>query len=150
MIRIIRTNGQNQDFTDLVTLLNKDLAERDGNDHSFYAQFNGLEKIKNAVVLFEGDVPVACGAYRVYNDDTVEIKRMYVLPEQRRKGLAAQVLVALEQWAMENRYRYCILETGKRQPEAIALYKRCGYDIIPNYDQYANVENSVCMKKQLV
>jgi putative acetyltransferase len=70
-----------------------------------------------------------------------------VKPEHRKKGMAAAVLKELELWAAQENFTHCILETGKRQPEAIALYKKQGYALIPNYGQYANVENSVCMKK---
>jgi GNAT superfamily N-acetyltransferase len=81
--------------------------------------------------------------------DVVEIKRMFVLPEHRGKGIAGQILQQLEIWAAEGNNSTCILETGKKQPEAIALYKKAGYKIIPNYGQYENVENSVCMEKRI-
>ncbi|MBN8788447.1 MAG: GNAT family N-acetyltransferase, partial [Terrimonas sp.] len=55
----------------------------------------------------------------------------------------------LEQWAKELHYTACVLETGKRQPEAIRLYQKAGYTLIENFGQYKNVENSVCMKKIL-
>jgi GNAT superfamily N-acetyltransferase len=74
---------------------------------------------------------------------------MYTVPAFRGQGIAAAVLNALEQWAAELSYESCVLETGKRQPEAIALYKKSGYIIIPNYGQYAGVENSVCFRKTL-
>jgi len=53
----------------------------------------------------------------------------------------------LESWASELNFKYCVLETGKRQPEAIALYKKNGYQIIPNYGQYHGIENSICFQK---
>jgi hypothetical protein len=55
----------------------------------------------------------------------------------------------LENWAGELSYAKCILETGKRQPEAIGLYKKNGYKLIPNYGQYAEAENSLCFEKEL-
>ena len=78
---------------------------------------------------------------------TMEIKRMYVVPESRGKGLATKVVRALELWTVELGHKVCILETGKRQPEAIALYKKNGYQIIPNYGQYEGIENSICFQK---
>jgi len=74
---------------------------------------------------------------------------MYVIPEKRNKGFASEVLKELENWALELSYNKCILETGKRQPEAISLYKKNGYSNIPNYGQYSGVENSVCFQKVL-
>lgn len=149
MARIIRTNSDNQVFVQLVKHLDADLAERDGEDHSFYAQFNKIDKIKYVVVAYEGDQPVGCGAIKEYAPDTMEIKRMYTLPESRGKGIASKVLHELEVWAAELSYEKCILETGKKQPEAIGLYKKNGYQIIPNYGQYAEIENSLCFEKPI-
>jgi len=149
MITIVRTTSDNQDFVRLVRLLDADLAIRDGEEHAFYAQFNKIDKLKHVVLAYENDIPVGCGAIKEYELKTVEVKRMYVLPESRNGGIATRVLSALEEWAGELSYAKCILETGKKQPEAIALYKKNGYTPIPNYGQYANVENSVCFEKKI-
>jgi len=149
MTSLKRTNSDDTDFISLVALLDKDLAIRDGEDHGFYNQFNKIDKIKHAVVFYENDIAVGCGAFREKESDSVEIKRMYVHPDHRKKGIASQVLTELERWAAEIKYPYTVLETGKKQPEAIALYQKSGYSIIPNYPPYENVENSVCMKKTL-
>ena len=149
MIKIIRTNSDHPDFISLVRLLDADLAKRDGDEHSFYAQFNKIDKIKHAVVLHADEKPVACGAIKQYAEDIMEVKRMYTLPVYRGKGIATMVLNELEKWAVELGYAKCILETGKRQPEAISLYTRNGYVLIPNYGQYAGVENSVCFEKAI-
>jgi putative acetyltransferase len=84
-----------------------------------------------------------------YDTTTVEIKRMFVLPGYRGKGHALEIVKALEAWATEYGYKTCILETGKKQPEAINLYQKAGYAIIKNFGQYEHIENSVCMKKHL-
>ena len=149
MISLIRTNSDNHDFIDLVKNLDAELAERDGIDHSFYSQFNKISKIKYVVLAYENDTPLACGAIKEYDTSTMEVKRMYVSPELRGKGIAAEVLFALENWAKELSYVKCVLETGKRQPEAIRLYEKCGYSRIPNYGQYIGIENSVCFEKKL-
>lgn len=149
MLKIIRTNSDNEDFVKLVRLLDKELSIRDGNEHGFYAQFNKLDAIKHAVVIYQNDVAIGCGAFKEYNSPTAEIKRMYVLEDYRGKGLAVEILAELEKWALETGYRKAILETGLKQPEAIRLYQKCGYLQIPNYGQYVGVENSVCMEKSL-
>ena len=149
MIKITRTNSDNPDFIQLVKLLDADLARRDGSDHSFYAQFNKIDTIKHAVVAYENEIPVGCGAIKEFSPAAMEVKRMYTLPEQRGKGIATIILAELEKWAVELKYEKCVLETGKRQPEAIDLYKKNGYQIIPNYGQYAEVENSVCFEKKI-
>ena len=149
MIRLIRTDSDNQDFIELVKKLDADLAERDSDDHLFYDQFNKVDKIKYVVVAYENDNAMGCGALKEYTSTTMEIKRMYTSPESRGKGIASKVLADLEIWATELSCEKCILETGKRQPEAIGLYKKNGYKIIPNYSQYAEIENSVCFEKEL-
>ena len=149
MIRIERTDSGNEDFVKLVRELDRDLAERDGDEHDFYAQFNKIAHLKNVVLAYDGAVPVGCGAFKEIAPGTVEVKRMYVPPEFRGQGIASQVLRELETWAAGQSYQTCVLETGKRQPEAIRLYEKNGYALIPNYGQYAGVENSVCFEKRL-
>ena len=149
MTTIIRTSSDNTHFKNLVALLDADLAERDGEDNAFYAQFNGIEQLNNCVVLYVDDNPIACGAFKQFNKVAVEIKRMYVLPEHRGKGLASRLLLALESWAKELNYSNTVLETGLRQPEAIALYKKNNYTIIENYPPYEHMANSVCFRKVL-
>jgi putative acetyltransferase len=148
-LNIVRANSENTDFRELVTELDKDLAIRDGDDHAFYSQFNKIDKIKYAIVAFENDEPVGCGAFKEYEPGTVEIKRMYVKPQKRGKGIAITILNELQQWAKEIGYQQCILETGQNQPEAITLYKKNGFTVTPNYGQYKNIENSICFKKVL-
>jgi putative acetyltransferase len=149
MIHCLRTNSENEDFRKLVSELDADLSVRDGEDHSFYSQFNKIDKIKYAIVAFEDNVAVGCGAIKEYSTDSMEVKRMYVFPEKRGMGIGSIVLKELERWASELKYKKCLLETGKRQPEAIAMYKKNQYQIIPNFGQYKNVENSVCFEKIL-
>ncbi|TCD11737.1 N-acetyltransferase [Pedobacter frigidisoli] len=148
-ITLIRTNSDNTDFRQLVTLLDKDLAVRDGDEHAFYAQFNKVDAIKEVVVAYQNEIPVACGAIKPFSDTAAEVKRMFVHPDYRKQGIAAKILTELEQWAAELGFSECVLETGKKQPEAIALYQKVGYQITPNYGQYIGVENSVCMTKPL-
>jgi GNAT superfamily N-acetyltransferase len=105
--------------------------------------------IKHVVVAYEDGKPIGCGAIKEYAANTMEVKRMYVAPEGREKGIATMILTELENWARELSFIKCILETGKKQPEAIGLYRKNGYIVIPNYGQYAGVENSVCFEKVL-
>ncbi|MFT3979671.1 MAG: GNAT family N-acetyltransferase [Ferruginibacter sp.] len=150
MLHCERTDSDNKNFQDLVVLLDQDLAVRDGDEHDFYQQFNGIVQLKNVVVCFDDEKAVGCGAFKPFDDDSVEIKRMFVLPEERGKGIASAVLQELEKWAGELGYSNYVLETGKKQPEAIALYHKNGYTVIANYGQYEGVANSVCMKKTAV
>lgn len=149
MITLLKTDSENPDFRKLVTLLDSYLREMDGEDHSFYSQYNKLDKIHHVVIAYDDEQPAGCGAIKRYTAKAIEIKRMYVHPEHRQQGVASKVLLELEGWARELEFDSCILETGKRQSEAISLYKKMGYQIIENYGQYSGVENSICMEKLL-
>ena len=149
MIDIVRTAEDNADFLSLVELLDAELRIRDDEEHGFYAQFNKPVGLGGVVIAFDDGEPVGCGAFKRYEEGVAEIKRMYVKPESRGRRIAALVLAELESWAAELGFTKCILETGHKQPEAIALYRREGYSVIPNYGQYVGVDNSVCLKKTL-
>ena len=148
-LTLIRTDSENTDFNKLVILLDKDLAVRDGDEHAFYAQFNKVDAIKEVVVAYQNETAVACGAIKPYSETAAEVKRMFVHPDYRKQGFAAKVLAELENWAATLGFTECVLETGKKQPEAIALYQKAGYQVTPNYGQYIGVENSVCMAKRV-
>jgi putative acetyltransferase len=149
MVRIIRTDSSDNDFREMVRLLDLELAVVDGSEHNFYSQFNKIDNIRHAVVAYDNEKPVGCGAIKEYDETSMEVKRMYVLPDNRNRGIASMILRELELWTAEMSYIRCVLETGKRQPEAIALYKKNGYVSIPNYGQYVGVENSVCFEKNI-
>jgi len=149
-MRLSRTDSQDPDFLSLVDLLDADLAKRDGEDHAFYSLYNGLEQIRHAVLYYEENgQAVGCGAMKQVAPGTMEVKRMYVLPDSRGTGVATRVLRELEEWAADLNMTRIILETGKRQPEAIRLYEKNGYLRTENFEPYVGVENSVCFEKQL-
>ncbi len=149
MITCSRTNSKNEDFQQLVKELDADLIIRDGEEHSFYDQFNKIANIKYVIVGYDYEKPVGCGAIKAFDQHIMEVKRMYVVSNRRGEGIASTILKELESWAKELNYSKCILETGNKQPEAISLYKKNGYEIIANYGQYENVENSICFEKIL-
>jgi putative acetyltransferase len=149
MITIKRTTSDTADFGNLVVQLDAYLRVLDGDDHAFYAQFNKTSLLKNAVICYEDDTAVGIGAYKEFESTVAEIKRMYTLPEYRGKGIAKAILAELEAWAKEEGYTKAILETGHLQKDAIGLYQKLGYQVIENFGQYAGVENSVCMSKNL-
>lgn len=149
MITLIRTNSENKDFQKLVVELDNDLAERNGTANGFFARFNKIDLIKHAVIAMDDGQPVGCGAIKEYTATVMEVKRMYVRPGMRGKGVAVAVLRELEDWAIALGYKKCILETGTKMPEAIGLYKKSGYAIIPNYGPYAAIESSICFAKDL-
>lgn len=148
MPAIRRTNSNDHQFKSLVELLDEELRILDGDEHEFYAQLNKTADIDAVVAHIDGQA-VGCGAIRPFSEDAMEIKRMYTLREHRGKGIASAIVSELETWTKELGYKYCVLETGKKQPWAISLYKRLGFVEIPNYGKYKDVANSVCFRKNL-
>ena len=149
MIEIKRTSSANKDFQQLVSKLNAYLKKVDGDEHSFYNQYNSIESLKHVVVAYNNLEPIGCGAFKEFNNNSVEIKRMYTLPNMRNKKVASKILYELESWANELGYSNIILETGKRQLEAVSFYNKNNYQVIQNFEPYEHIENSVCFKKQL-
>jgi len=148
-MKINRTDSSDRDFQELVKFLDADLAVRNGEKQAFFNQFNKLDSIKNCIVVYMDDVPAACGAFKKFDDRTVEIKRMYTHPDFRKRGLATVIVKELEAWAKELNYTKAVLETSLKQNEAVSVYEKIGYTRIPNYGQYIGVETSVCYTKPL-
>ena len=148
-MKIIKTNNLNNDFIDLTKQLDAELNERYGVKQSVYDNHNLIDPIDTAIIGYFKKTPVACGCFKITNNTTIEIKRMFVQIKHRRKGFSTKILQSLEEWGSELGYSKAILETGREQPEAIALYQKFGYQIIENYGPYQGLENSVCMEKLL-
>jgi putative acetyltransferase len=148
-MRLERTTSENQYFRELCALLDTDLNARYGKAQSAYDKHNKIEENRTVLVGFVDGQAVAIGCFKEYGKGAVEIKRMYVKKEYRRKGYSTALLNDLENWAKESGFCSAILETGKGQEEAISLYQKRGYEVIDNYGQYIGVQNSICMEKNL-
>jgi GNAT superfamily N-acetyltransferase len=148
-LKISKTTSENPDFITLITALDKSLWERYPELKTNYWGNNILELNPNVVVIYLDDKPVACGCFKKYDKNTIEIKRMFVSPEARGMGLAQNILRELEVWAHDLGYSFSVLETLYKQKEAIALYQKTGYSIVENYEPYVGLDNSICMQKQI-
>ena len=146
-MKIIHTDNSHRDFVGLTSQLDAELNERYGKKQSEYDRYNIIDPIETAIIGYLNGQAVACGCFKQIDVGIVEVKRMYVDPSHRRKGFSVKILIELEKWASELGYAKAILETGKGQPEAIALYKKCGYQQIENYGPYKDLTNSICMEK---
>lgn len=149
MISIERVASHNEHFIQLVKKLDDYLRVVDGEDHDYYHQYNSVDAIPHCIVLFENNTPIGCGGIKKFDRHSFEVKRMFVDSHSRGKGYATAILKALEAWAKELGAHHCVLETGKRMPDAIGLYQRAGYISTPNYGQYIDMNNSICFKKEL-
>jgi GNAT superfamily N-acetyltransferase len=137
----------------LIAALNAELTERYPNpeDNFFSLDPDEVGPGRGAFVVARAvdGTAVGCGAVRVIEPGVAEVKRMYVVPDWRGRRVAARVLAALVERAGDLDVRRLVLETGDRQPEAIALYERHGFRRIPRFGPYIDAVNSVCMERVL-
>lgn len=146
---IVITDSRHKDFIHLISLLDADLGEHYGELQKQYNKYNKVDLIKDVVILYQNQQPVGCGAFKAYDEKSVEIKRVFVRKDHRGKGLSKVIVHELEIRAINKGYSFAVLETGIKQTEAIHLYQSLGYHLISNYGPYEGMENSVCMKKKL-
>ncbi|NRB49506.1 MAG: GNAT family N-acetyltransferase [Saprospiraceae bacterium] len=148
-LELRRTDAKDPAFRALVQQLDADLDDRYGDQQDFYGQFNALDAIKQVVVAYQGEAAVACGAIKAFDEQSMEVKRMYVQKAARGKGIATTLLLELEDWAKTLGYTSCVLQLADNQAEALALYLKNGYARTANFGQYIGDENSICMRKDL-
>ena len=145
----LRTTSENEDFRQMVNELDIDLYKRNGDTQILYEQYNQVDHINHAIVVYVAGKPVGCGCFKLFDAETIEVKRMFVKPEMRGQKLSAGLLQELEKWAIEEGYSKAVLETGVRQVEAQGLYVKAGYFRTENYEQYLGMEDSICYRKAL-
>ncbi len=150
-LKVVYTDVVNPDFINLCRLLDSDLDELVGGhvQREQYVQYNQLDDIHDVIVIYADDTPSACGAFKQYDEVSAEIKRVYVKPGQRGRGLAVRLMSELEQKAALKGYTRLILETGAPLKAAMKLYLRLGYSVIENYGQYRDMPESICMAKNI-
>ncbi len=146
MINYKRTNSSDPHFKELIRQLDADLTITNGDEQAKFAEFNRVDKVKWVIVAYHNNQPIACGGFKI-NGKRAEIKRMFVNKNYRGQKIGEQILKELENWAREDGFIGAILETGINQHEAQNLYKKLGYNIIPNYGPYVNFSDSICMAK---
>jgi putative acetyltransferase len=144
-----RTNSNDTDFKTLVAELDHDLRLRNGEMMDIYDNYNLIEENYTVIIAYLNSAPAGCGCFKQYDPSTIEVKRMFVRPEARGNGISKLILNELENWARELGFNEVVLETGGKQTEALGLYPRAGYQLIPNYEPYVDLPDSICFKKAL-
>lgn len=150
-MRFIYTNGENPDFIGLCHDLDDFLNELVGGEknRAEYIQYNKLDDIHDVIVAYDEDTPVGSAGFKKYDDECAEVKRVFIKREYRGKGISKKLMELLEERAKNKGYKYLILESGEPLVAAMSLYRKIGYKVIPNYGQYKDMPDSVCMKKEL-
>jgi GNAT superfamily N-acetyltransferase len=149
-VRLAETRTDDPVATTLVAELREDLASRYedmGPLLTDWTQF--IAPGGGFLVAWLDEEPVGCAGFRAYAPLTCELKRMYVRPSARGRGVARALLRGVEQRAAAAGYTRIILETGTAQPEAIALYTSAGYERVPQFGEYADEPESRCFGRTL-
>lgn len=150
IIKVVKTTSENPDFISLIKTFDIFLWERYPELKNDYWGNNLIEFNPNVIIIYLDETAVACGCFKKYNANTVELKRMFVSPEARGLGLAQRVIKELENEAIKQGFKAMILETLYKQIEAINLYQKVGFEIVENYEPYIGLTNSVCMRKSII
>lgn len=147
----VKTNGKDENFVKLCRKLDDQLNANVGEvtQKKQYDKFNGLEHIHDVFIVYEGDKAIGCGSYKAYDEESAELKRVFLDQCARGKGIAKELLRRLEADARINGFRYMVLETGAVLKDAIGLYTKSGYKVIPNYGPLTDLPQSICMRKKL-
>ncbi len=149
MPEITRTTSDNPAFQNLTSELDDELCRIYNTNKEDYEEYNRITGLPTVVVVYENGGAIACGCFKQFDAQRIELKRMFVRPGFRGKGIASMMVSELEKWARELGYPTAILETGKGQPEAIALYRKLGYTDIPHFGEFPEESRSVCLGKTL-
>ena len=147
-MKIIESNTADPLFLQLEKLLDEELHREFPGEMGQYTRHNKFNTPIKTILIFEKDIPIACGAIKELGDH-IEIKRMFVHPSQRGKGISKLMISELKKLGKKLGYEYAILETGIKLNKAVSLYQSSGYQSIPNYGPYTHLESSICMKKEL-
>lgn len=150
-MRFVDTDGSNQDFIRLCRELDAYLNELVGGEENRaqYLPYNQLAGIHDVVLAYDGDRPVGGAGFQRYDAECAEVKRVYVRKEYRGQGISKEIMKKLEQKAKRKGFSFFVLESGEPLVEAMALYRKIGFQVIPNYGQYQDMPDSICMKKKL-
>jgi GNAT superfamily N-acetyltransferase len=145
------TNGSNADFILLCHELDAFLNDIVGGEENRtqYVPYNQLNDIHDVIVAYDNNIPIGCASFKKYDAECAEVKRVFIRQAYRGKGISKKLMQLLEEKAKENRYTYLVLESGEPLVEAMRLYHSIGYEAIPNYGQYKDMPNSICMKKRI-
>lgn len=149
--RFVKTDGEDPEFVKLCSKLDENLDEIVGGkiQRQKYVKYNQRDSIHDVIIVYKGEEAVACGSYKFYDEQTVELKRIFADKSVRGTGVGKELVRRLEADAKIAGYRFAVLETGALLTEACGLYKKLGYHQIPNYGPYVNMPESLCMEKKL-
>lgn len=134
------SNEKDERFLKLVEELDLGYYKRIGEDLNQYAEYNEFKTPHIVALLLDSGEAVACASYRIFNDDSVEFKRVFVKPDYRKRQIGYSLIKKLEDRAMEDNFKHSYIITGKNNTPAIRLYEKLNYYIIPKFGQFKDDE----------
>lgn len=149
MLELRFVDADNKDFHDLAAKLDEYYFSLVGEVQNRYAPYNLPHLFQCRIVAYADGKPAGCGAWKKIDETTFEVKRIYIAPEFRRRGIAGAIISALEQDAVKQGFARAILETAPMTGDSAALYRKLGYHEIPYYGSPAGAENCRCFEKML-
>lgn len=143
------TDGHNSDFNYLCSFLDAYLNDLVGGEKNrqAYIPHNTVENIHDVIIAYDGLNPIGAAAFRYYNDDAAEVKRVFIKDGYRGREISKKLMNLLEEKAKEKGFTRFILETGEPLVAAMHLYKSIGFTIIENFGPYKDLPKSICMEK---
>ena len=114
-----------------------------------FIPYNISASVKDVLIAYMDDVPVACSGLRKYSESDIEIKRVWVEPEYRGHHIATEMMIRIEDKAKRQGFRRAILQTREQMNSAVELYEKLGYDRINNYPPYDKLDGAICFAKEL-
>lgn len=140
---------ESADFRTLAAALDAYYFSLVGDIQLKYAEPNRPENMNALAVAYEGEIPIACGAWKAVDGETAEIKRIYVKEEYRRRGAASALIRTLEENAALSGRHKLILETAVDTTGSHALYLSLGYQLRDYYGSPAGADNCMCFHKEI-
>lgn len=114
-------------------------------NRSQYLPLNSLQDIHEVIIAYDYDIPVGCVSFKRFEEDTAEVKRVFVKESYRGKGISKELMRLLEERAKEKGCSKLLLESGEPLTAAMGVYHSIGYAVIPNYGEYKCMKDSICM-----
>lgn len=145
----ILTTQDDERFIKLTKCLDLEYFENIGDRAGDYLEYNEVTEPHAVFLKLDGDNTIACGSFREIDRDSIEIRRLFVAKEHRRKGIAFEIMNKLEGEALSRGYSNAYLVTGVNNKASNGLYKKLGYSYIENFGMFKDDEVCVCMKKSL-
>ena len=147
-MEVIITHERDERFIELSDKLNQEYYDNLGEMALKYEDYNELNVPHLVLLVLNWDKPIACVSYKIFNDNSIEIKRLYVTKRHRNKGIAHKLVKQIEKVAIDYGFKYSYLVTGVNNIAAINLYKKLDYEVIDNFGMFKDDENCICMKKE--